>query len=177
MELPYPDAKVAGLLCMGGPCKYIVKEGSGVTNYFLLHHVTPHIAQRFPESVTLVLAKALLWMSLSQNGGESVPENIYNRIHNAYRNARVLDQGINPIDKIPLVISGHEGEVYMDPVVNVMGNAGGSVEGNGNGAAAGAFAERPVRQQLMALYSVVMQLCQSVDILRTNIEEDRVTQT
>jgi hypothetical protein len=30
IELPFPDAKVAGKLCIGGPCKYVVKEGSGV---------------------------------------------------------------------------------------------------------------------------------------------------
>jgi hypothetical protein len=28
IDLPFPDAKVAGRLCIGGPCKYVLKEGS-----------------------------------------------------------------------------------------------------------------------------------------------------
>jgi hypothetical protein len=28
IELPFPDAKVAGKLCVGGPCKYAIKDGS-----------------------------------------------------------------------------------------------------------------------------------------------------
>jgi hypothetical protein len=36
VDLPYPDAKVAGRLSIGGPCKYVVKEGNGVTDNFLL---------------------------------------------------------------------------------------------------------------------------------------------
>jgi hypothetical protein len=46
-ELPFPDAKVAGKLCIGGPCKYIIVDGSGVTADFLLEHVVPSIRTRF----------------------------------------------------------------------------------------------------------------------------------
>jgi hypothetical protein len=47
IELPFPDAKVAGKLCVGGPCKYAIKDGSGVTDDFLLQHVV-NICTRFP---------------------------------------------------------------------------------------------------------------------------------
>jgi hypothetical protein len=30
------DAKVAGRLCIGGPCKHVAKEGGGVPDNFLL---------------------------------------------------------------------------------------------------------------------------------------------
>jgi hypothetical protein len=65
IELPFPDAKVAGKLCIGGPCKYVIKEGSRVTNKFLLEHVVPNICTCLPADVAKVLAKPLLWMLFS----------------------------------------------------------------------------------------------------------------
>jgi hypothetical protein len=65
IELPFPDAKVAGKLCVGGPCKYAIKDGSGVTDDFLLQHVVPNICTRFPAEVAKVLAKPLLWIVCS----------------------------------------------------------------------------------------------------------------
>ena len=32
VELPYPDAKVASILAVGGPIKYELREGSGLTD-------------------------------------------------------------------------------------------------------------------------------------------------
>ena len=71
---------------------------------------------------------------------------------------RSLIKGMNPVHKIPQVIVGHEGEMYMDPVVHVVGNAEGYVEGNANGVAAGTVSEQPVQQQMTVLYSVEMQV-------------------
>jgi hypothetical protein len=62
IELLFPDAKVAGKLCIGEPCKYVIRDGSGVTDAFLLQHVVPNIQKRFSADVALVLAKPLLWM-------------------------------------------------------------------------------------------------------------------
>ena len=56
-ELPWPDAKVCSYLCVGGPCKYVVREGSGVTDEFILQSVVPNIRKRFSEQVCLVLGK------------------------------------------------------------------------------------------------------------------------
>jgi hypothetical protein len=58
VELPFPDAKAAGKLCVGGPCKYIT-DGSGVTDDFLLQQVVPNICTRFPAEVAKVLARTL----------------------------------------------------------------------------------------------------------------------
>ena len=74
IELPYPDAKVAGLLCIGGPCKYVIKDGSGITNEFLIQYVVPRIAQKFPHDVAVVLGTALLWRIFSQDGEAAIPQ-------------------------------------------------------------------------------------------------------
>jgi hypothetical protein len=58
------DARVAGILCVGGPVKYVAKIGSHLTRDFLLEVVTPHIAAYFPEEhnkIAEVLARPLLW--------------------------------------------------------------------------------------------------------------------
>jgi hypothetical protein len=80
IELPFPDAKVAGKLCIGGPCKYVLKDGSSVTDAFLLQHVVPNIRKRFAADVALVLAKPLLWMIFSDGSTSYLPETTRNRV-------------------------------------------------------------------------------------------------
>jgi hypothetical protein len=63
VNLPYPDAKVAAALCVGGPCMYQLKAGSGVTTAWLRQHVVPNmlLSHSLQESVVMVLALPLLW--------------------------------------------------------------------------------------------------------------------
>ena len=68
IELPYVDAKVAGCLCMGGPCKYVLKNNSGVTNNFILEYVTPNIALRLGDEVAVRLGTALLYYIFTAEG-------------------------------------------------------------------------------------------------------------
>jgi len=73
-ELPYPDAKVAEKLCIGGPCFYLFPEELTNNNAesedectstvvmlktFILSNVVPNVRQRLPDSAALVLGKAL----------------------------------------------------------------------------------------------------------------------
>lgn len=179
IELPYPDAKVAGLLCIGGPCKYVIKDGSGITSEFLIQYVVPRIAQKFPHDVSVVLGTALLWRIFSQDGEAAIPQVIRQWVIVAYQIIKLLDDGINPISKIPLVITGDEGEVYMDPIAEddgaAYGENGGANNNGGGGGGEGAFVNCPTRQQLLALHSQMIQLREHINTLRTNLEEDRVT--
>ena len=43
--LPYQDAKVASKLCIRGPMKYVLCEGSNVMDAWLVQNVVPHIVQ------------------------------------------------------------------------------------------------------------------------------------
>ena len=56
------DGKVAAALCMGGPTKYVYREGSGLTDAFLSDKVCPHIRAKFGGRVAVVLGKSLLWV-------------------------------------------------------------------------------------------------------------------
>jgi hypothetical protein len=113
--LPYPDARVAAVLCRGGACKYVVKAGSGISDDWILEYVVPHIRMRFSRSVALVLGRALLW-AVFEDFGVYLPIALRNRIQTAYADipGRQLVAGENPVKRVPLVVSGNEGEVYID---------------------------------------------------------------
>jgi hypothetical protein len=75
--LPWPDAKVASLLCKGGPCSYVVKEGSGMSNDWILQYVVPRITSRFPRAVALVLGRVLLWLVFEDYNNSSARDDKY----------------------------------------------------------------------------------------------------
>jgi hypothetical protein len=63
VELPFPDAKVAGMLCPGGPIRrYAILPGSGVTQAFIVDRVVPKIKAKYGSDVAFVLGPALLWV-------------------------------------------------------------------------------------------------------------------
>jgi len=61
ITLPWPDVKVAAALSIGGPVKYKMKEGCGVSDEWLQQNVAPGIASQFNGPIAAVLAKPLLW--------------------------------------------------------------------------------------------------------------------
>lgn len=103
---------------MSGPTKYVVKTGSGVTEKFILQYVAPHIRERLGDRVANLLGTTLLYYVFSSEGLEDVLTTIQDRVQNSYLHIRTLPVDINPIRRIPLIIIGHEGEVYMDEIPN-----------------------------------------------------------
>ena len=59
--LPWPDIKTASKLCVGGICKYKLKQGCGLSDEWLIAHVAPGIRECFGDGVAAILAKPLLW--------------------------------------------------------------------------------------------------------------------
>ena len=59
-SIPYPDAKVVTVLCIGGAVKYVLREGSNVSSDFILTHACTNVAANFPREVALVLSTTLL---------------------------------------------------------------------------------------------------------------------
>ena len=84
VELPFPDAKVAEKLPIGGACYYlfpnedllvnggVVDEADGnhieMMKTFVLSEVVPNIRRRVPDSCAVVLGKAFLWFIYSSAG-------------------------------------------------------------------------------------------------------------
>ena len=59
--IPYPDAKVASVLCIGGVIKYEVRPESNICADSILTHICPSITKKFPKAISLVLGTTLLW--------------------------------------------------------------------------------------------------------------------
>ena len=104
----------------GGPCSYTVREGSGISNDWILENVVPQIASHFPGAVVLVLGCALLWLVFEdyriQDGELYLPNDMIDQVWLAYQEipGRTLPLIENPIKKMQLVGTGDEGEVYID---------------------------------------------------------------
>ena len=134
-NLPFPDAKVAAALCVGGRCKYELVDGSAITQPWLREVVVPNIIAKpgISDCVADVLALPLLWAAVEPEMEGQMPETTRNRIRNAYNNQRVLVEGLNPVRKRLLVISGQDARLN----ITVVPDGGGFGGGMGGGGAVG----------------------------------------
>ena len=128
--LPYPDAHVASALCIGGPIKYDLRDGSGLDDGWIKVHVIPNIALRYDDAVCSVLGRALLWSCFDAEASAYVPRSIKDHVVNEYLNLpQQLPEGENPIKKVLLVINGAEDQV----IITELGDMN-EATGNGVGA-------------------------------------------
>ena len=152
VELPWPDIKVAQMLCMGGACKYIIKRDSGVSNSFVFEFVVPNIRKRFCDEVTLLFGIALLY-HIHRDEHNQVPSFLKRRVFDALPTVS-RTPNINPVARVPVVCTGNDGEVYIDEIISTeeeQGNQGGNQ--GGDQVTAGSLTDRPLRDQMRALQS------------------------
>jgi hypothetical protein len=183
VELPFIDAKVGGILCIGGPCKYKIQEGSGITDDFILENVMTKARTRVGDNVAKVLGKALLWYIMDPCSDGDIPDFLSLRIKNAYQYIQLLPENVNPIKRVPVVITGHEGEVYIDEIPEMLsdseGQVGSGLDQNNTQQAAriqGDFLDRPIRNQLLALHSQLMAVRRATDIVTEAVNQVKFEQ-
>ena len=125
--LPYPDAKVAAVLCGGGPCLYQTNPVVDVAmmDSFILSHVVPNIRKRLPDSVCLVLGKAWMWMITSPFSDDYVPVEVKEKVLSDWAHICVGDSVLgaeqstinkNPIQQLAVVVSADFGAVFIDAI-------------------------------------------------------------
>jgi hypothetical protein len=156
VTLPWPDIKVASKLCIGGPCKYVLKEGCGLSNNWLVAHVAPNISQVYGEEASAILGKALLWAIFDDVVSARVPPPICTRVLAAYNSLDAqhrLQNGENPVKKIRLAVSGSDGEVHLDEIPDDvdMGGARGPARREGND------------EQMLVIYGRVASVDRKID--------------
>jgi hypothetical protein len=124
---PYPDAKVAGVLCgTRGPCMYKVKEGMNVPSAFL-ESITPNSCVAFNPAIAKVLALPLLWASYERvtvcNGKSYsiIHEDLAARIQDMWVSAGG-DANVNPVEKIALEPRHSGDQLILVPLVNDTGD-------------------------------------------------------
>jgi hypothetical protein len=137
VELPYPDCKVAEKLCMGGACYYLINNSicnSNVMTTFILTKVVPNIRRRLPDSTAIVLGKAVLWLVFSSVASDFISTGDQDRVKRELSETGiVIAEGQNPISKVPVLVSGNQGTVFIDeiPTTSIEGDAVGAENENG----------------------------------------------
>ena len=114
LTLEVVDGKVVVALSMGGPTKYVYREGSGLTDAFLYDEVCPHICAKFGGRVAVVLGKSLLWACKEPVMIPQVPACLRQQVMQAYEGVKQLEEDINPIQKRRLVVYNVGGQLRID---------------------------------------------------------------
>ena len=170
VELPWPDVKVASMLCIGGPCKYVVRTDCGVTDEFILRYVMPSANRRITKEVCIILGKALLFF-IFEDEENHIPEDISTRVKTAYAGVTV-DPSQNPVIRVPIVCTGHEGEVYIDTIATDEDlNNLAAANGDNN---IGTLNDRPMRDQVRALQSQLMGVKAQLEDITKLIKEENI---
>jgi hypothetical protein len=115
--IPYPDAKAASSTYVGGPIKYELVGGCGLDDSWVAKNVVPKIHRLHHRKKTaIVLGKAILWEIFDLSTKELVDSKMCNRVVAEYERARLLHSNPNPVKKISPIISGHEGQLFIDEI-------------------------------------------------------------
>ena len=116
-QLHWPDIHAASKLCLGGICKYKVKDGSGITNEWLSREVAPAITASFGAAVGNILAKALLWACYEPSQVDLVPADLCHNVTSRFILLEsTLADGINPIEKVEVIASQMGGTISLDEI-------------------------------------------------------------
>ena len=133
---PYPDARVAGVLCgPRGPCKYAVKEGMVVPVAFL-QSIVPHSVEVFGADIAQVLALPLLWAAFER---EATYNGVVRRIIPQDLATSIFDRWVsfgfsgreNPVEKIGLAVNQNGDQLLLVPLRAVVIEGAGMPPGAG----------------------------------------------
>jgi hypothetical protein len=89
----------------------------------ILTKVVPNICQQLPDSTCLVLGKAIVWFVFSSfaNNFVSLFYDYCNRVKaNLAETGIVIELGKNPILKMPVLVSGDQGTVYISCLLHAV---------------------------------------------------------
>jgi hypothetical protein len=123
---------------------------------------------RYPDDVAKVLGKSLLWFIFSPDSSNYLPTVLQDHIETAYNGIGQLPPGENPVKKIPLVVSGNEGELYLDELGEDYDWGPGERVGGGH------QRETNEQEQLLAVHLQIDQLSRRVGDMRTMQEQHRL---
>ena len=122
------------------------------------------------ESCSFILGKALLWFVYSPNNfaPQDFCERIKRELNEILRAAGVAnvdDPDFNPVKKVPVIVSGDEGSVFIEVVDS-------EILADGNNQIAGGSG---IREMLLTLQSGVSQLRRDVQDIKLTQGVDRAT--
>jgi hypothetical protein len=116
----YLDAKVQAALCVGGPIRYKLVDGSGITDAWCKQYVCPGICKFYSKDKDLcnVLALPLLFACFDPELKSFIPENILNRITDAYSQIASLPLSVNPVKRVLLHVGKIGQSLQIDELID-----------------------------------------------------------
>ena len=166
VDVPYPDAKVASILCAPrGPCKYATREGVELTDDFFCL-IAPRCVEVFGREVGIVLARSLLWAAyevevcMNDQVVSLIPSDLGAKIKAAYAGGG----DVNPIEKIGLLVSQRMDQLDIVPV-NVGSNNNDGSSGGAGGGEGGQDVTDNVCSQIFHLQQIVGDMRNEVNSL------------
>jgi len=119
----YADAICASKLALGGPIKYVLKEGLVISTTWLCKNVVPNIAKRYTHDQGLIrnLGLAMLWLVFDDEAKNDlkVPKLTVDRVKLAYVNLPQQNKPQQPVSKVPLHVYRNQDETIIDEVVHL----------------------------------------------------------
>jgi hypothetical protein len=116
---PQIEAKVEGVLCVGGPIQYSLVDNSGIKPEWLKSIVVRGKTAKFGQLSTIaqVLGLPLLWACLDSTESRRVPEQLCTRITVAYGLIRVLPPDTNPVKRVLLAVYQINEQLCIEPLI------------------------------------------------------------
>ena len=107
-------------MCKGGPIHYHLKEDSGLSNSWVCEHIVPNITRVYGATVGAVLGRAVLWRAMDPEDSLVLPKEWRDDIQRLYKEhgGSTLDNGENPVAKIPLLVHGDNGKLIITPLLD-----------------------------------------------------------
>ena len=105
------------MLCIGGPCKYVVRADTGVTYEFILRHVMSSVNRRIADEVCIILGKAMLFFIFGDTTNH-LPEDIFTCVKNTCAGVTNDVNQAAPAVRFLIVCTGHKDEVYIDTIAS-----------------------------------------------------------
>lgn len=116
---PCKDAKVASLLCVGGPIKYKLRPDIVITDEWLFENIVPNIHRRYADDPNMCKTLALSILCVALEGGSTssipVPQEIRERVRQAYAGLG-LDE-THPVMKIPLHVYRRDEQLMIQEAI------------------------------------------------------------
>jgi hypothetical protein len=152
----------------------VVDDAAGVNiemmKAFVLFQVVPNIRQRLPDLCALVLGKAFLWFIYCNDAVSDnfVPEDFKHQIKTELGEiitalgVDVERKNFNPIHRVPVIVSGDQGSVFIDAIDIIEDHESGGGGGPVVGGIAGGRPAAGMNAQLMAVHSSSTQVRREV---------------
>ena len=171
-EIPYPDAKVATALCIGGPIVYQLVSGSGVDDNWIVNNVVPNIYKsHFCKKTTARLGQAVLWTCLDPHYRTYVPDELLKRVTSSYERIRLLNTDENAIKKVGLVVVGNEGQLFIDLLP--IDEDGTDLDHTGSDVSTTNYIRRRQSAEMQAVFSQLAVITRQNEMLQSQLELTR----